>query len=67
MKTPTAALTTMTTTCTPADPNLSTLPDADADPTEVVDAGAEYDEDNEDIAPHAFQYQHKKRKKVTHA
>jgi hypothetical protein len=40
----------------PANPNLSTPPDADADPSEVFDAGAEDDEDNEEIAPRAFQH-----------
>jgi hypothetical protein len=30
--------------------DLSNLPDADADPTEVVDAGAEDSEGNEEIA-----------------
>jgi hypothetical protein len=46
----------------PTDPNLSTPPDADADPTEAIDAGAEDEEGNEDTAPVATSSHHKRRK-----
>ena len=46
---------------TPADTNLPTPPDAEANPTELIDAGAEEDEDFEEIAPRASQHQRKKR------
>jgi hypothetical protein len=46
----------------PTNPDLSTPPDADADPTEVIDAGAEDEEGNEDTALVATSYHHKRRK-----
>jgi hypothetical protein len=46
----------------PNDPDLSTTPGAVADPTEAIDAGAEDEEGNEDSAPVATSYHHKKRK-----
>ena len=41
---------------------FSTPPDADADPTEAIDAGAEDEEGNEDTAPVAPPFHHKRRK-----
>jgi hypothetical protein len=46
---------------TPADTNLPTLPDAEANPIELIDAGAEDAEDIKEIAPRASQHQRKKR------